>query len=475
MNRQVYSSAAILHLGVGNFHRSHQAYAVQRLRESDPKAYAHWGIVGVCFMPSDLPLVEKLTQQQASYHLKMGSPDGAEDLYRVGALQAVLHAARAEDVTEILQRIADPDTKVISLTITEGGYNIDFDQMMFDFANPAVERDLKNREQPQTVFGFLAKGLLARMQKQAGGITLLSCDNILKNGQVLKLALESFLERYDVGLLDWVRAHVLYPNSMVDRITPAATSKDMAEVEKRFGVHDPCLVVAESFFQWVVEADRESFLYPLHRVGVQFVADVDPFEEMKLFILNGGHTLTGLLGDALGHDLISNAVVDPRIETVYDRYVQTEVIPVLNAIEGVSFPDYYTVIKTRFANTLIKDTTARIISGSSDKIPKFILPVIERQAMKPGGDFAVASLIVAAWWHYLDRAYKRNRMADVQDRLRDVWMDLFLDEKTSAISFINYTPVFGDVARVKPFMSRYRHYTSLLRTGALEEVFTSGW
>lgn len=474
MNTQHDTSAAILHLGVGNFHRSHQAYAVQRLRELDPQAYAHWRIVGVCFLPSDLPLVEQLNQQQSAYHLKMGSPDGREELYPIDAIQAVLHATRAQDAEEVVQRIADPDTKVISLTITEGGYNIDFDQMTFDFSDPAIVHDLENREQPQTVFGFLAKGLLARMQRGGGGITLLSCDNILKNGRVLQLALTSFLERYDASLLDWVRAQVVFPNSMVDRITPAATPKDRAEVEQQFGVADPCLVVAESFFQWVIEADQESFLYPLHQVGVQFVADVDPFEEMKLFILNGGHTLTGLLGDALGHKLISDAVVDPWIAAVYDRYVQEEVIPVLHPISGVDFAAYYTVIKARFANTLIKDTTARIIFGSSDKIPKFILPVIERLALR-NAPAPMATLIVAAWWYYLHREYNKSELVDVQDRLQAVWLELFRDEASSAASFIGYVPVFGDLAKQRPrFAESYYQAVSLLRQGDIKALYTSG-
>lgn len=466
MKTQNHTSAAILHFGVGNFHRSHQAYALQKLRELDPETYAHWRILGVCFMPSDLPLVERLAQQDSAYHLLMGSPQGSEELCRIDSLAAVLHTSRADDVVEVIQRIADPDTRVISLTITEGGYNIDFDQMTFDFNNPAVLRDLSKQTAPETVFGFLAKGLSMRMQDNSGGITLLSCDNILKNGQVLKLALESFLERYDADLLHWVQANVTYPNSMVDRITPAATAADIQGVKERFAVDDPCLVVAESFFQWVVEADSNSFLYPLSQVGVQFVDDVDPFEEMKLFILNGGHTMTGLLGDAWGHELISAAVVDPRIVALYDRYVEQEIIPVLHPIAGVNFTDYYEIIKARFGNTLIKDTTARIISGSSDKVPKFILPVVERQLARSEAKVAMGALIVAAWWYYLDRAFQRNAMAEVQDRLRDVWTDIFREEETSVSSFIAYTPVFGEVAQNQLFVEHYQYYISEFRTRA---------
>lgn len=466
------SSATVLHFGVGNFHRSHQAYAMQRLREFDPEAYCHWRVIGVSLMPSDLPIIAQLQKQQSTYHLKMGSPDRSEELYKIDTLACVLHTS--QDAAEVVKHIANSSTKIISMTITEGGYNIDFDRMTFDFTNPAILGDYENREQPQTVFGLLAKGLDERMRNHGGDITLLSCDNILKNGRVLQLALESFLSRYDNELLAWTRQHVTYPNSMVDRITPATTDGDIAEVRQRYGVEDPCLVVAESFFQWVIEADSDSDLYPLQQVGVQFVRDVDPFEEMKLFILNGGHTLTGLLGDALGHHLISDAVLDSRIAAVYDRYVRQEVIPILHPIDGVSFSDYYSIVKARFANTLIKDTTARIIAGSSDKVPKFILPVIERQSARSDGKVNMAALIVAAWWYYLDSAYRRNAMADVQDRLKDTWMDIFRDREHSHTAFIQYAPVFGQVAALAPFRERYLHYISLLRSGAIAEAFTSG-
>lgn len=461
---------SILHMGVGNFHRSHQAFIYQRLRELDPDRYDHWRIQGVCFLPSDLMLLEKLRAQDCLYHLTMGAPDGRDEVYLIDSIHSVLHVGLPEDYQAILESIARPQTRIISFTITEGGYNINFDTWQFDLDHPAIQADLQHPETPRTVFGMLAKGLGMRSVGHGGPVTLMSCDNILKNGQALEFALKSFVKIYNPLLLEWINQQVTFPNSMVDRITPATTEADRQNFESRFGLTDDCLVVSESFLQWVIEAEQDSILYPLHNAGVHFVADVHPYEEMKLSILNGGHTLVGLAGYALGYSYIHQAVRDTDIAGFFDRYIFEAVIPALATIENVDFRDYYRCIKERFGNQLIADSTARIISGSSDKIPKFILPVINRQIEPEPQHSREAALIIALWWWYLKSEFEKNRMAELVDNQRDAWLDIFSNTTDSAGKFIGYRPVFDSCASNQVFMEQYLQFVARLEKEGARHV-----
>lgn len=234
----------------------------------------------------------------------------------------------------------------------------------------------------------------------------------------------SFISVYDESLLPWIADNVRFPNSMVDRITPVATEKDKADFERQYGLRDNCLVVSEDYFQWVLEDNKYGDFPPLEQVGVEIVAEVKPYEAMKLSILNGGHTLVGLLGDALGYNRIHNAVVDEAISRIYDMYVQQEVIPTLAVIDGVSFYNYYEKVKLRFSNAMINDSTDRIISGSSDKVPKFVLPVLQEQLKNSSPKKDITLLIIIAWWVYLEKEFNKNQMADVKDQKVTEWLPM---------------------------------------------------
>jgi mannitol 2-dehydrogenase len=455
----------MLHFGVGGFHRSHQAYAIQQLIESKPDEFSKWAITGVCLMPGDIQMVENLRAQDNLYSLKLSSPSGAEEVQVINAINSILHAKN--DAKEIIERIADKQTKVISFTITEGGYNVDYESARFLIENPAIQSDLLNQDHPTTVFGFLAKGLALRRLNNNGSVTLMSCDNIQENGHILKLALMSFVEVYDAALLPWIEEHVLFPNSMVDRITPVTSAKDKADFEEKYGVKDNCLVVCEDYFQWVLEDNKHADFPPLEKVGVEIVSDVRPYEAMKLSILNGGHTLVGLLGDAFGYNRIHSAVVDESISSIYDIYIQEEVIPTLEAIPGVSFHDYYKKIKVRFSNAMINDSTDRIISGSSDKIPKFVLPILQEQLKKDNPKKDIALLIIVAWWLYLEKEFNKNRMADVQDQMVSQWLPLFEKAAGNWSWFIHYQPIFGTLADNPELLTTCQNYVEAIQQGEM--------
>lgn len=461
-------NSQILHIGIGGFHRSHQAYAIQRLISSNPQEYSKWAITGVCLMPSDITLVDNLRAQDHLYSIKMSSPTGVEDVQVVNAITSILHAKN--DTDEIIERIADKQTKVISFTITEGGYNIDYENNCFLIGNPSMQSDLMDRDHPKTVFGFLAKGLLLRKLNNNGSVTLMSCDNIQENGHILKLALMSFVKAYDASLLPWIEENVRFPNSMVDRITPVTSTKDKTDFEEKYEIRDNCLVVCEDYFQWVLEDNKHTDFPPLEQVGVEIVNDVRPYEAMKLSILNGGHTLVGLLGDAFGYNRIHDAVIDESISSIYDIYIQEEVIPTLGIIDSVSYLDYYMKVKLRFSNAMINDSTARIISGSSDKIPKFVLPILQVQLKKDDPKKDVALLIIAAWWVYLEKEFNKNRMADVQDHMVSQWIPLFEKALGDWNWFIHYSPLFGTLSENSEILNTYRSYMEDIQQGTINNL-----
>ena len=458
----------IMHIGVGGFHRAHQAFALNKLIEQDPDAYSCWRITGVGLLPSDRKIIENFRAQDGLYTLKAVAYDGSEELQLIGSIKEMLHADG--DAAEIIHKISDPHTSLITFTITEGGYNYDFEQQRFRMENTEIQTDLRHPEEPKTVFGFLAKGLQLRQQTGGGPLTLLSCDNILENGTILQAALLAFLQAYDPALGNWVEQHVDFPNSMVDRITPAPTEADRLEFAARYGVQDDCLVVCEDFFQWVIGASlNHPNMPPLSAVGVEFVADVAPFEEMKLGILNAGHSLVGLLGDALGYQRIHDAVVDSDIAAVFQHYARREAIPVLQPVSGLDLNGYVEKVRQRFSNPMINDSTARIISGSSDKFPKFILPILHQQLNAARPEVEASALVVAAWWAYLDREKKRNDLADVQDALTTVWRELFCRED-SELQFIAYHPVFGTLQDSALFTDAYKRWIAVFKSGSLRDM-----
>lgn len=458
----------ILHIGVGAFHRAHQAYAWHQLRQRHPQQYADWTILGVCLMPSDRAFVQQFAEQDHLYALRMRAADGKEDIRVIDSITDVLYGPDEQDA--VIRAMASADTRIISFTITEGGYNIDFDHHQFIWSNPDIQHDLEPDNAPKTVFGYLARGLAERKERGVGGLVLMSCDNIQENGQVLRNALLAFLERYNLGLKSWVDDHVSFPNSMVDRITPVSTNEDKDDFESRFGLRDNALVVSEDFFQWVLEDTGLADIPPLGEVGVQLVNDVRPYEAMKLSILNAGHSLVGLLGDALGYTKIHEAVKDPAIATVFERYALQEAIPVLPPVAGVDMRAYFQTVRSRFSNATINDATARIISGSSDKIPKFLLPVAHKNLQEDTPNIEIAALVVAAWWYYLYQANRFDGMETVVDNKRDELKVLFDDESASSLRFLQFRPVFGDLSANPLFVHRYTNCVETFKKGQVTEL-----
>lgn len=457
---------AIVHIGVGGFHRAHQAYALAKLIKKDSAQYTKWRITGVGLMPQDKDLIANLKNQDHLYTLRMVNAANEEKLMLIDSIKEFLHLDT--DLELILNKISNSKSKVISLTITEGGYNYDFEKDSFKIDNVDIVHDLTHKSQPKTVFGLLALGLKSRKSTSNSPIVLLSCDNIIGNGEVLEKSLLSFLKAYDIDLYDWVKAKVSFPNCMVDRITPVPQKEDVQDLQERFGVVDNCLVVSEDYFQWVIEkGDYQQDFPPLELVGVEFVDKVLHYEHMKLGILNGGHTLVGLLGDALGYTTIHDSVTDPLIDSIYNQYILEEVVPVLVPLAGTDYGQYFELVKKRFSNAMINDSTDRIISFTSDKFPKFILPIIQKQLTQDEIQVEYTGIIVAAWWCYLHKHKIQNNMATVVDSLKNEWIKIFEDEDKSIDLFVAFEPVFGEIAKNRLFKDSYLRAIRAFRDGEI--------
>ncbi len=441
----------IVHFGVGGFHRAHQAMYVDRLLADGPEA-AEWGVCGVGLRPADRAMRDALVPQDGLYTLTLKHADGAVETSVIGAIVDYLYAP--DDPEAVLERLAHPETRVVSLTITEGGYNFAAATGEFDASAPDVAADLLPGAVPVTVFGYVVEALRRRRDRDLPPFTVMSCDNIEGNGTMAHRTFLAFARLADPALADWIDAHVRFPNSMVDRITPATPPGMRAEVAERTGVDDRWPVVAEPFTQWVLEDDFAAGRPPLETVGVQVVPDVAPYELMKLRLLNAGHQTLCYFGHLLGHRLVHDAAADPDIRELLRRYMTDEGRPTLRPVPGVDLDEYVDTLLERFSNPAIADTVARLCQDSSDRIPKWLLPVI-RERLAAGESAPLAAAVVAAWTRYDEGEDEQGAPIDVVDPRAVELVSLARRSRTEPLAFVSDPALFGDLAQHEGFTGPY--------------------
>ena len=289
----------------------------------------------------------------------------------------------------------------MSLTVTEGGYHLDAVTGDFDGSDPAVLADLRPGAAPRTVFGLVTEALARRRDRGIPAFSILSCDNIQGNGHVSQRAFTAFARLRDPGLADWITRHVRFPNSMVDRITPQTTDEDRAELSRRFGLEDRWPVFCEPFTQWVLEDDFADGRPPLEDAGVRIVSDVEPYELMKLRLLNASHQALCYPGYLAGYRLVHEVTTDPLFDRFLMDYMTAEAIPTLRPVPGIDVHQYARQLIERFSNPEVRDTVARLCANTSDLIPKFLLPVIRHQ-LAAGGPVTRSAAVVASWARYAE-------------------------------------------------------------------------
>ncbi|ACP26226.1 mannitol dehydrogenase [Sinorhizobium fredii NGR234] len=442
--------AGIVHFGVGNFHRAHQAVYLDDLfnlgRDHD------WAIIGAGVLPSDEVMRGKLEAQDFLTTV-VEQDNNRTGAHVTGAMIAYL---KPGDVAAIVAQLASPHIRIVSLTITEGGYFIDPASGEFNPAHPAIAEDARNPTSPKTVFGLILAGLAARRAKGIPSFTVMSCDNIPGNGEVTHAAVSGLARLSDPAFADWIDANVAFPNGMVDRITPATGAREIGIVASDYGIDDAWPVFCEEFKQWVLEDHFPQGRPALEEVGVQFVPDVAPYEHMKIRVLNGGHAAIAYPAALLDIHFVHEAMEEPLIRAFLAKLEQEEIIPVIPPVPDTDLKDYYKLIETRFSNPKIADTIPRLAQDGSNRQPKFILPSTADRLGR-GEDVIGLSLVSALWCRYFAGTSDSGKAIVFNDASADRLQAAALAAKGDPMAFLALSDIFGEVAQSGLFRRRFAH------------------
>ncbi len=442
----------IVHFGVGNFHRAHlEYYTDQLLRKGGNES---WGVSGAMILPQDEKLYSALKSQEGRYTLTSFAPDGTVKTGIIESLVEVFWGVTERD--EIISRIASAETKIISLTITEGGYDIDTDN---------VRHDLSHTCEPLTAFGYVAEGLRRRMS--AGlPITILSCDNLQHNGRVAQKAFMTFFERQDTKLAEWAKNNVTFPSCMVDRITPAVRPEDVKRLNVLNGTDDKAPVYCEDFIQWVVEDDFIFGRPAWETVGVQFTDDVSPYENIKLSLLNASHTLLSYPSALLGHEKVDAAMRDSCISKLVRDFMDIDITPLVTVPYDIDLEKYKSQLMERFANPSISDQVGRLCGDGLSKFAVYIVPNLSRM-LAEGRNIDRLAFLLSAYRKYLRGAVCDSAYNIFEPRMNDADFELIRSEEP--MNFLRISPFEDiDLHMHEEFLKKYLHFDSITVESALE-------
>ncbi|POT56147.1 fructuronate reductase [Citrobacter amalonaticus] len=405
-------ASRIVHLGCGAFHRAHQALYTHHLLETTD---SDWGICEVNLMPgNDRVLIENLKKQQLLYTV---AEKGAESttLKVIGSMKEALHP-EIDGCDGILRAMVRPQTAIVSLTVTEKGYCTDAASGQLDLNNPLIQHDLASPATPKSAIGYIVEALRLRREQGLTAFTVMSCDNVRENGHVAKVAVLGLAQARDPELAKWIATHATFPCTMVDRIVPAATPETLQEIADQLGVYDPCAIACEPFRQWVIEDNFVNGRPQWDKVGAQFVADVVPFEMMKLRMLNGSHSFLAYLGYLGGYETIADTMTNPAYRNAAFALMMQEQAPTLSMPEGTDLNAYATLLIGRFSNPSLRHRTWQIAMDGSQKLPQRLLDPI-RLHVQNGSDWRHLALGVAGWMRYVQGVDEQGNDIEVVDPL----------------------------------------------------------
>ena len=449
----------IFHIGVGNFHRAHQAMYLDRLFNL---GIDHdWGLVGSGIKPGDRRMRLKLQAQD--WLTTVVELDEKGLTARVCG--SMIDFVETEPY-KLVESLILPEIRIVSLTITEGGYFVNEKTGGFDLEHPDIQHDISNPDMPRTVFGILAAALDIRKKTGLAPFTVMSCDNAPDNGHLTHRALVGLANAIAPELGAWIDKEVAFPSSMVDCITPAISDQERTKLRNLFGVDDAAPVFCEPFRQWVLEDNFPQGRPSFEKVGVEFVDDVAPYELMKLRILNGGHAALSFPAALIGFHYVHEAMGDTAVTAYLKKFVTQEVIPTLQPVPGVDFNDYFQLIVERFSNAEVGDTVPRLCVDSSNRLPKFILPIIvanlDLNKNCPG-----LTLVIAFWCFYCICAAKNvdSRITLVDEQAERLKRYALRSENDPA-AFLEMEDIFGQLGNHSVFVAQF--------TKSLEVVLNCG-
>ncbi|HEV7718691.1 MAG TPA: mannitol dehydrogenase family protein [Arsenicitalea sp.] len=458
-------SAGIVHFGVGNFHRAHQAVYLDDLFNL---GLDHgWALVGAGVRQADEEMRRKLMAQD--WLTTVVEQEADKSSARVTG--SMIDYLPPGDSAAVLAKLADPAIRIVSLTITEGGYYIDPATQAFSPQHPDIAYDAAHIDAPKTAFGLILAGLLRRREAGIEPFTVMSCDNIPGNGHVTQNAVVGLAELIDPALAAWVAANVAFPNGMVDRITPATSDRERTLLRDQFGIEDNWPVFCEEFRQWVIEDHFPAGRPALERVGVQFVPDVAPYELMKIRILNGGHATIAYPAALLDIHFVHEAMEEPLVRGFLAKLEREEIIPIVPPVPDTDLEDYYQLIERRFANPKIGDTITRLCLDGSNRQPKFILPSVADR-LKAGQSVTGLALVSAFWCRYCAGTTDSGKPIAPNDPNWDRLQAAALKAKTDPLAFLAMEDIFGDIAKNQTYITAFVNALSTIWTHGTPETLT---
>jgi len=448
----------VVHFGVGNFHRAHQAMYLDRLLHAG--LALDWAICGIGLLERDRRMRDALVGQDGLYTLTLRHPDGTDEIGVIGSIRRFLHAP--DEPAAVLEQLVDPGVRIVSLTITEGGYVEDEAAGRRAAADPLVLAETGGGlREPRTAFGWIVAGLRERRRRGVAPFTVLCCDNIQGNGEVARRSVEAVARLVDGELADWIAAEVAFPSTMVDRITPVTTPADVERVHERLGVDDAWPVASEPFTQWVIEDRFPAGRPPYEAAGATLVADVHAYEAIKLRLLNAGHQAVAYIGRLAGYRLVDEAIVDPRIAAWVRRYMEREGVPTLTVPDGFDLPAYIDQLFERFGNANVADTLARLGADASNRIPKFVVPTL-RDRIAAGAAAETGAQLLASWW-----AFNRRAAAGEFELEDEAAAQLTAAASGAPIDFLTGLPTLDGLSGSAGFVAAYLEAADrLVRGGA---------
>jgi len=452
-------SGGILHVGVGNFHRAHMGAYIDDILEKDFDRSKEWGIVGCGMFDAS----KRDTLEPQDWLQTLVEHDATSAKARIlGCMVDYLPV----DINAIEEKMQDPSIKMVSLTVTEGGYYLDDGKL--DMKDPQIKHDIANPDKPETVFGCMVKALKYRRDNGLGPFSVLSCDNIVSNGDVVKSVVVGLAKaQKQDDLVDWIEKNVGFPNGMVDRITPALSDEKIEFVIDHWGFEDEFPVFCEPFTQWVLEDKFGAAGRPPLELcdTVTFTDNVAPYEFMKIRILNGGHASLCYPSALLGLNYVHEAMEHPTIGKFLHCLEKAELIPTVPPVPDTDLQEYWKTIQHRFSNPTLADTIPRNCFGGSGRQPKFIVPVA-KDNLKAGSSVDGLALVSAMWCRYCQGTTEAGEIIEPNDPKWDKLNDLAMKAKTSPTAWLDMHDVYGDVGQDPVFVEAF--------SKALESVQKNG-
>lgn len=453
----------IVHIGLGNFHRGHQAWYLHRLME---QGLAHdWAIIGAGVRANDEVQRQRLAAQDYLTTLIELDPKG-RSAEVVGSM--IDFVPVAEGNGPLIAQMADPAIRIVSLTVTEGGYYIDPVTKGFDAAHPDIQHDAAHPDQPRTAFGAMVAALKLRRAAGTGPFTGQSCDNLQGNGAILRQTVVSLARLSDPNLAEWIDAECSFPNSMVDCIVPATGPKEL-DLVQTFGIADTAPVTHENFRQWVIEDAFCAGRPDWDKAGATFTDDVHSYEAMKIRILNGGHQIIANPGEILSVDFISGCMAHPLIHAYFRKVALTEIAPHVDPVPGMTPDLYVELIESRFSNPEIVDTVRRVAFDGSSRHTGFILPVL-REALAAGTPITGLALSQALWARMCAGTRENGSEIAPNDPMWDALSAAANAAKDDPQHWLSQGALYGDLGTNDLFATAFATWLKMLWTDGTEKT-----